>query len=217
MSVDDSRLLPSSVAILHDRCQPDLLRTFKMFLKHRSSPRQPVPRHLIDRLLRFKNLQEVDISTLPLVPPVDNTILRKMATAWPQLSKLRMPHYKENPQIESRITLSGLVPLAQRCPELEELQISLCITPPPLSIHLLPGRGLSESRLQTIEVHDSPVQLWIWAAGFLSGLFPELKTITSSAHRDNWEKVNATLVFFNQVRLQERGEVTAHEQLQADS
>lgn len=215
LSVDDARLLATYITTLHDRCEPDLLRSFKILSEDQPSSGHSIPTHLISQLLRFKNLQEVDISTLPLL--IDDTTLHDMATAWPQLAKLRMPHHEADPLAIPRITLVGLIPLAQQCPKLEELQISLNFAAPPRAIHNLPGHGLSDSQLQTIEVHGSDLRSsCTWVAGFLSGIFPKLKIITSKTHRNKWDRVTTALKVFNAVRKQERKAFTEHCRMDPD-
>ncbi|KAJ3477847.1 hypothetical protein NLI96_g10182 [Meripilus lineatus] len=203
LSVEEPQFLPSYITALYDHCEPALIRTFDVqFLPPDMLSQYAFPCDFILTLLRFKSLQEVVLSTLPLL--ADDTLLREMAMAWPQLAKLRMADHRRGSSTRSQFTLVGLVPLAQQCPKLKELWISVTGDPPPFPIRNLPGHGLSRSQLQTIDFYDSPVNQTIRTAAFLSGLFPELTTIIAGKHYDRWERVKTGLQLFKEAREQER-------------
>ncbi|KAJ6616656.1 hypothetical protein B0H10DRAFT_2390028 [Mycena sp. CBHHK59/15] len=89
---------------------------------------------------------------------LDDSMLRQMALAWPQLQSLHLSPRLQSAAYIPQITLSGLIPLAQHCPRLASLAIMLnaIVTTDPYSTEK-PGGGIRNTALVELDVGESPL------------------------------------------------------------
>lgn len=136
-----------------------------------------------------------------------------MANAWPKLTHLWLDPAGQWP-IPSRITLEGLLPLAEKCTELCTLGISMntTVSIPRNGVAVRPGKGRVNYQLKALMVGNSHITSPNDIAVFLSDIFPNLKRIDSwlectreeEIHRDRWNEVAKLIQYFTRVRMQER-------------
>jgi hypothetical protein len=147
-------------------------------------------------LLSFTNLTRADIDCTLSFAQIDNTFLEEMATAWPRLERLTLGLNSSRGR-RSEVTLAGLVPLAQYCPNLKffSLTFNACRIE-------RPGRDFRNHQLHQLGVgFSSMLDADVTAvAEFLSDIFPNLTSICWSptlkpeeGSRERWKQVAALL------------------------
>lgn len=162
-------------------------------------------------LLLFRNLRTVTISARWCYD-LDNAIIRDMAAAWPNINHLWLDPLGQWPA-HSRVTLEGLLPLAEKCPDLCTLGVVVyanLITPHGSALR--PGRGHVHHRLRTLMVGNAYINSPCDTAAFLSDVFPALERIDSwsecspehQVYKDRWDEVGKLIHYFTRVRMQER-------------
>ncbi|KAF7362748.1 hypothetical protein MVEN_00624300 [Mycena venus] len=136
---------------------------------------------ILRHLFHFENL-----ASLELCPPtgidVDDDAIRSMAKAWPRLEILSLTSRARAHPL--RTTLRSLLSLAQHCPLLEHLEMGVNATDVP-NIDFTSRRRVINYNLVEWDVGDSRLSSPLLVARFLSGLFPELKYI-STEMQDKW-------------------------------
>lgn len=140
-----------------------------------------------------------------------NDDLKQMALSWPRLRTLSIHSCSGLDYSTSFITLNGLVPLLEHCPDLCELGIildaaSVVPMPSPLA---RPGGGVSNHNIDSMTVGSSTIQDPRLVAAFLSDILPNLKEIHWEEDEEYdlsslWDQVQDLLPIFGQVRKQER-------------
>jgi hypothetical protein len=145
---------------------------------------------------------------------LDDTDVKEMALAWPYIQDLTL--YGHDTTGVPRVTISGLLPFAQHCLDLERLSMmfdSRSVLPPTSD----PQRFRSEA-LKILHVQDSPIDKPEWVAAFLSDIFPNLSGISTSDSvmmsgwlppprteaEKMWARVENLVSAFALVRAQER-------------
>ncbi|KAJ7016727.1 hypothetical protein C8F04DRAFT_980787, partial [Mycena alexandri] len=165
----------------------------------------PFPADTIHPLLTLQNLTWL-ILDLHRVVDVDNMLLKTMATSWPQIRVLDLARCWNRPE-PIRLTLEGLIPLAEHCKKLTMCSLLVDARTVPINYFKNPA-GRYPSRLQSFGCGGSPIAESYRVAAFLSGVFPELQGIAcADADADNldrWMAVNNSIRAFHEVRNQER-------------
>ncbi|KAJ7162465.1 hypothetical protein C8R46DRAFT_348810 [Mycena filopes] len=163
-------------------------------------------------LLSFTNLFHVTLGASTGLDLDDNAMC-SMAKAWPRISLLYLPCF--NVAAHIRTTLLSLLHLAENCPKLGRLRLPVDASVVPV----LAGdeqRTVSQHTLYSWKVGDSVIASPLGVARFLSGLFPNLRSIRSSRSReehaladaeavnDMWGTVESAMIQFNEVLEEER-------------
>jgi hypothetical protein len=109
-------------------------------------------------------------------------------------------------EVETFITLDGLLPIAKHWPHLETLSLSfnaeLSINDVPLLEH---GAGECCPRLTVLDVGYSEVTSKTGViAAFLTEIFPNLNRIDCSYDHKRWMRISEVAVAMRKVRKQER-------------
>ncbi|KAI0646228.1 hypothetical protein C8Q79DRAFT_909525 [Trametes meyenii] len=106
---------------------------------------------------------------------VDAPAIRDIANAWPALEILALISYNPSHQLDGCLSLSDLVPLALKCPELLTLEVHLNAMAVPnqqTTERLLPGP--SQSQMRCLTAFDAPINEPERVADFLKRMFPRL-------------------------------------------
>ncbi|KAJ7448946.1 hypothetical protein FB451DRAFT_1053586 [Mycena latifolia] len=141
-------------------------------------------------------LRSLNIFTLRNSPALSfaGVTLSDIAKAWPEITSLSIPSLPG-------VTISNLAVLAQNCPQLTDLEISLtaAIPVPPLSTTPVCGHALRA--LTVCDSPCSPVGVQILSR-HLDRLFPRLQSVRSE-DRDSarWAEVESLIFTFQDVRL----------------
>ncbi|KAJ6575746.1 hypothetical protein DFH09DRAFT_1455163 [Mycena vulgaris] len=142
-----------------------------------------------------------------LAPPVGidlhNAIVLELAQAWPHLKSLRFGA-SDYAHVPSRVTLDGLLPFAEHCPHLYLLQI-------PLDASVVPAwadqttrqKRITHKRLTRLRLTRSPILVPLAVAGYLSSIFPKLRSEAIVLHK-RWKDVEFALPLLHTVRAEER-------------
>ncbi|KAJ7453767.1 hypothetical protein FB451DRAFT_1280753 [Mycena latifolia] len=153
-------------------------------------------------LFCFANISSIDISS-PLGFDLDDSLVEELAGAWPCIESLRLHAVRKD--IQPRATLKSLQYLAQSCPRLRLLDMSIDATfvPAPHS-H---GSRVIHENLLFLKAEHSPISSSLPVARFLSGIFPNLQSIeTDRDYEDNEDAEEVA----------ENGEAIAFHQLWAE-
>jgi hypothetical protein len=135
----------------------------------------------IKYLFRFNNLTFLSLSP-PTGTDVDDDAVLSMAEAFPRLEHLSLSsRAKAHPL---RATLRSLRYLAQHCPYLSYLEMSLNASDVPDIEYNVRSR-IFNSSLEEWDVAGSLIKSPFLVARFLSGIFPELTQISTSM-QDKW-------------------------------
>jgi hypothetical protein len=177
-------------------------------------------------LLTLRNLKHLSMTRV--LPDLDNHWLREMAQAWPHLQVLNVVEYRS--QVSditiSGITLEGILPVLEHCPDLMEL--ALTINAPLHCVQFLerPWRGISNRNITTLNVGDSVIEDPIDVAHFFTYVLPNLESIISWENRyflvkaefeianiynSRWKEVLSMMKDMKVQRLEERSAVRKHE------
>jgi len=114
---------------------------------------------------------------------LNDTLMQDMASAWPRLRSLVLKG--KNSGYTPSVTILGLVPLAQHCPELQTLTILFngCFLPPSIPVET------KNKALIELEVLRSPIEDPEAIAAFLYEMFPRA-SVKSTWPYEFWEKFN---------------------------
>jgi hypothetical protein len=138
----------------------------------------------------FSNLTDLECSGVPFA--LDDSTMRDMAVAWPRLRSLAL----EDNLLDPRITILGLVPLAQHCSELQTLKIRFdARSLPALVPNTLAARN---ETMEELDVSLSPIAEPEWVAAFLYDIFPgtRLVGIDLGEFQAEWEQVSTLMHAF---------------------
>ncbi|KAJ7762498.1 hypothetical protein B0H16DRAFT_1213726, partial [Mycena metata] len=97
--------------------------------------------------------------------------------AWPQLQKLDLSPRCQPAHYVPQVTLAGLIPLAQHCPDLVSLALVMNATVTDPHSKEKPGGGITNAALTDLEVVESPLSSPGAVASFLSAIFPNLRRV----------------------------------------
>jgi hypothetical protein len=177
-------------------------------------------------LLTFRNLRHLSMTRM--LPHLDNHWLREMAQAWPHLQVLNVVEYRSQVLdiTISGITLEGILPVLEYCPDLMEL--ALTINAPLHCVQFLerPWRGISNRNITTLNVGDSVIDDPIDVAHFFTYVLPNLESIISWENRyflvkaefeianiynSRWKEVLSMMKDMKVQRLEKRSAVRKHE------
>ncbi|KAK7039638.1 hypothetical protein R3P38DRAFT_3181404 [Favolaschia claudopus] len=178
-------------------------------------------------LLSFSNVTAVHLSA-PVGFDLDDITVANLATAWPRLRQLCIfSDVFVNPP--SRITLNGLLAIAQHCRHLVSLTLpidaSLAPRWPQPRDHKTGGKRIRQNSLRRWQVERSPISNPLLVASFLSSVFPGLTTIITDqeykhnsyspearielaealAFHEKWKTAEAALPLLRKARNEERG------------
>ncbi|KAF8870458.1 hypothetical protein BD779DRAFT_537688 [Infundibulicybe gibba] len=142
---------------------------------------------------------------------IDDAFMHEMAGAWPRMHTLNIGAAEIFQPFEpQRLTLQGLAPLAELCPDLRNLTVHINVA------HICSnhfdaclGSG-SGSCVDYLDVARSPIskESVPWAAAYLSALFPKLRELQyeddymgfeQPAYPDRWEDVENHLAVYRHV------------------
>jgi hypothetical protein len=134
----------------------------------------------------FPNLTHVILNSVR----VDDEGVKQMAMAWRCIISLRLG-MPERPWGNSRMTLVGMVALAQHCPQLRHLSVPIDACEVPSTS---PDTRIFVNSLVELEVGNSPIIDPVEVGAFLSRLFPKLRRIGSCGPcKVEWEEAQLTL------------------------
>jgi hypothetical protein len=182
-------------------------------------------------LLTFRNLRHLSMTRV--LPDLDNHWLREMAQAWPHLQVLDVVEYRS--QVLdipiSGITLEGILPVLEHCPDLMELALTINAPPHCIQFSERPWRSISNRNITTLNVGDSVIEDPVDVAHFLTYILPNLKNIISwgnpdlfdkaeskmvQIYRSRWEEVLSMMKDMKVQCLEERSAVREHENVGSD-
>ncbi|KAF8887137.1 hypothetical protein BD779DRAFT_530312 [Infundibulicybe gibba] len=175
-STSDWRNLFSALAESCNKATLKEIHVEDLAISHGSGAPSTLATDQLRPLLSFTDLTRVHLSTRHEFT-IDSALLREMAAAWPHLQHLDIGAIEIYQPSEQRppFTLQGLAPLAEFCPDLEDLTVCVDATHFCFN-HINLGSCPSDSRVEFLVVHRSPItQSSVpWVAAYLSGVFPRL-------------------------------------------
>ncbi|KAF8992362.1 hypothetical protein BDQ17DRAFT_1432437 [Cyathus striatus] len=128
-------------------------------------------------LLAFHNLTSIQFSPKYGFYFYDRNMTKEMATSWKSIVKLylatRLPRWSPR-QKTSKITLLGLLPFAEHCPDLTQLFISVDVTSPPKFCTYNIENKICQMALCSLFIENSPIEDPYHVAVFLTATFPHL-------------------------------------------
>ena len=177
-------------------------------------------KHIIDitslrPLFQLKRLSSLKLETLCTFD-LDNAAIKEIAMAWPLLETLDLSIRECGWEIPSKVTLPGLLPLLQHCPNLALLGLVVDATMLPTTWTRLPGAGIRNTSLESLWLADSKITRPSLVASFLSAVAPNIEQIVSwntpllsgrngkDKYLKRWKEVERTVRQFTLVRRQER-------------
>lgn len=175
-------------------------------------PEYDIDIEVLERIFSFPDLQHLNIRSFYV--NIDDEAVKRIAKTFPQLRTLRLISNFDTGRVP-KVTLKGIIHIAQRCEHLVELGIAFnMMTPKVWTIH--PGTPYNAT-LRTLEVGDSPITRAGPAVLFLTAMFSNLSlTISTSISElgenrqlrqqfaDVWLDVQMQLAYMSKARQQER-------------
>ncbi|GBE84849.1 hypothetical protein SCP_0700290 [Sparassis crispa] len=139
-------------------------------------------------LLTLPRVDKLEMS-MNCVMDFDDNFIAAMSRAWPALRKFESNVDHRWGEGKPRMTLAGLVPLSQNCPDLFSIGLTLDanLTGKDIDLEKVPKCGEHQSFLEEMHVGYSIVNDPELLIRFLSGLFPHLRFISTAwpnAHED---------------------------------
>lgn len=211
-TVNDAPLMTRFFQVLHARCSHRSLTAFDV-----AFDRSPVARHLdinvdmLRPLLSFVNLRKMVIRSCHRFK-LDNDFVGAMAKAWPHLRILQLGSYGSWGG-QSNVTLAGLVPLVQHCPDLSRLGLVIDATVVDHSLDI----PVSNTKLKALREGKSPDKHAATDAGSSIKESPKLNSISGWSltihwfsmedrvkYRGRWDEVVRLTKIFADVRQMER-------------
>ncbi|CAL1712136.1 unnamed protein product [Somion occarium] len=127
---------------------------------------------------------------------LDDAFMDVVASAWRQLHSLRLdPNGSWPSHRVCKLTITGLLPLVQRCPCISDIEGHFEGRVPEMSDTDRPGNGYEAQDVMSINVGDAEVPNTRAVAAFLSDVFPQLDFIfcwedeETNRHAGRWGKV----------------------------
>lgn len=177
-------------------------------------------KHIIDintlrPLFHLKRLTSLKLETL-CTYDLDNAAIKEIATAWPLLEALDLSIRECGWEIPSKVTLPGLLPLLQHCPNLALLGLVVDATVLPSASTMLPGAGIRNTALESMWLADSKITRPALVASFLSAVAPNIEQIVSwntpllsgrtgkDKYKKRWKEVERLVRQFTLARRQEQ-------------
>ncbi|KAG6909764.1 hypothetical protein DXG01_015480 [Tephrocybe rancida] len=151
--------------------------------------------NIYEPLLDMRGLESVNLD-FPW-PPFLDADFKKMASAWPELSTLRLAGLAT---AAPKATFAALEVLAMGCPKLHGLSLSFNACQLPSS----DDTSVSCSKVKTLDAQHSPTDNALFTARHLDRLFPHLKTIQSTVQQKIWGEVGDLLRTFKAVRMDQK-------------
>ncbi|KAJ3487372.1 hypothetical protein NLI96_g3587 [Meripilus lineatus] len=105
-------------------CEPMALNSFSISVNLEFTEDPDIVLTSVEPLLACTHLQRIKLDSMP-VTDLDNHAIREMVNAWAFLGVLDLGWDYERWALDSKVTLEGLIPLAELCPELTEIRIVL--------------------------------------------------------------------------------------------
>ena len=158
----------------------------------------------ISPLLSFQKLSQFRLYGLCALDLGDGDI-RRVAKAWPRLQVFKICPGGTRPE-PPRSTVHTLVSFAKHCPQLESLALTINATTVP-NYEEKPGKGVCNTRLRELGVHDSTIANPGRVAAFISDIFPKVEklkvSVTGEDQKRKWKEVEKLIPVFAAVRRQE--------------
>ncbi|KAJ7122086.1 hypothetical protein C8R44DRAFT_735807 [Mycena epipterygia] len=166
-------------------CSPEHLKIFNFAIfSHIGPDASRYAAYFLRYLFAFPNLTVVSIR-VPVGFDLNDTTITDMARAWSRIKELRLAS-RSHCDIPGN-TLLGLRALAEHCPYLHTLEMSLDATTVPV---LVPAPQFVHGQLVSFNVAHSRISHAYSVARSLSSLFYNLKTVTTSIEEEEEEDDN---------------------------
>jgi hypothetical protein len=176
--------------VLATHCVPDALQSLAVeFYGVTPNPIIPHPGHFFTPLFTFTHLRIVEIR-VPGCYELNDADIYDMVRAWPFIEELRLEEYSRRNDDPPQCTMLSLRVLAQHCPHLRKLTMSLdTLRMPQAAI------GLEEQVVQdvlvSLDASLSPISDPASVARFIFGIFPSVKDIWSGLNSDRDDGAHA--------------------------
>lgn len=213
-----SSMLRQFFVALHTHCIPRMLTHIAVHQSDDQEYAEGDEYHVLDAqtiesLMEFPNLQAVKIGTCISIERVDDGLLKRMVSAWPDLRTLNLATFNGR-RWPSKVTISGLMMLSG-CPNLHSLSIGFDARMPNLISEYRPGMGVINAAVSWLDAAQSPITHPRALAAILSDIFPNLHSITAwtyydedvpaeAEQRQHWMEVSESYRWFTAIRNQER-------------
>ena len=152
----------------------DTLTTF-ILEDHVETDEDATPLHTLDEqtlspLLQCRNLEHIMTTISYGHAAIDNSLLEKMALAWPRLREINLHSHFNTHIWHSTANLQGLICLAQNCHSLQSVSLQFDVSHPPAAHSALRYESLTRLAVSCSHVSD-PRSVGI----FLANVFPNLR------------------------------------------
>lgn len=154
----------------------------------------------IPHLFSFTNLTHLEIDSLHFFISDENTMLQRIAEAWPRLRKLILNDISLHSA--APFPISALLHLSRDCLQLEELNLMIDARVPPPSPYPTTKEVKHNTCLRRLVLYRSPLSDPRPVADYLKYLFPALETVRhqslwrshiSTEYNELWLRVNEHL------------------------
>ncbi|KAJ7624441.1 hypothetical protein FB45DRAFT_1030585 [Roridomyces roridus] len=166
---------------LSEHCTPDTLQ-FLEVVQWGNQYEHITHGTTLTKLARFVNLTHVSIMTSGGYN-LDDAELGTLARAWPNIEVLELKAIWHGHR--PRVTLGSLRMLAEWCPYIHQLELTIdaSVIPPPIEFHS--RRQLIQQYLTTLGVGYSPISSAFDVALYISGIYCNLRRI--HGEKDDWD------------------------------
>jgi hypothetical protein len=168
-----------------------------------------IPGAVLKCLSVFSQIREVHLNPRCRFQ-LDNALLKEMAKAWPHLQELDVGTKRSSGGL-SHVTLPGLIPLVEHCPDLHFIGMVLDATDLTGLPEAMSGSRPPKAKLKTVDVGDSKVDGDLREiAAFLSGIVCKDVKICHNFQQGTtvfpalWDQIGEMIPYFVRVREQER-------------
>ncbi|KDQ61088.1 hypothetical protein JAAARDRAFT_191205 [Jaapia argillacea MUCL 33604] len=191
---------------LAGRCSPTSIRTLSIQISQLSPLPAIIDYHAFHLLFQFRNLASVTLEYVARFD-IDDSLLSAMADAWPHLRVFKVSYYSRFfPLGEPRTTLSGLIPLVNKCPQLSTLKLPMD-TPTTLAEWIKFRKTItSKSLATTVEFDPITVSKAVTVAAIITDMFPNISDprpygmFTSDFSAGPWGKTRRYISAMVQIR-----------------
>jgi hypothetical protein len=128
-------------------------------------------------LLAFPNLTYLRIQCS--FEHLGNHELKQMALAWPRLRGLDLLPWNTFEEFATEVTLVGILPLLEHCPELTQLRMPMNVSRDCIRLSDKPWQDICNRNITRIDVGNTVMENPVAAAIFFSHVLPNLKWINS--------------------------------------
>ncbi|KAI6044263.1 hypothetical protein EDC04DRAFT_2890056 [Pisolithus marmoratus] len=149
--------------------------------------------------LRNLKVLSITLATDSYSPQLTDDDITEMAQSWPLLEELHLKTFDDQWSLPTGLSLRGIMALIQHCPDLKGFSLVFNATEIPGTAYHSDRCLIPNTKIETLQVGNSPLSSPEDVAIYLRLLMPELRMVSTcdrmdSTHKERWQEVSKLLM-----------------------